>query len=55
MLELRTRLRRLLRSPTYVVAVVLSLGLGTSVTLAALSVANALSSNRCRASAIAGT
>ena len=42
MLELRTRLRRLLQSPTYVVAVVLSLGLGTSVTLAALSIANAL-------------
>ena len=42
MLELRTRLRRLLRSPIYVLAVVLSLGLGTSITLAALSVANAL-------------
>jgi putative ABC transport system permease protein len=42
MLELHIRLRRLLQSPTYVVAVVLSLGLGTSVTLAALSIANAL-------------
>jgi putative ABC transport system permease protein len=42
MLELRTRLRRLLRSPTYVVAVVLSLGLGTAVTLVAFSEANAL-------------
>jgi predicted permease len=42
MLELRTRLRRLLHSPTYVVAVVLSLGLGTAVTLAALSIVNAL-------------
>ena len=42
MLELRTRLRRLLQSPGYVVAVVLSLGLGISVTLAALSSVNAL-------------
>jgi putative ABC transport system permease protein len=42
MLELRTRLRRLLHSPTYILAVVLSLALGTSVTLAALSVANSL-------------
>jgi putative ABC transport system permease protein len=42
MLELRTRLRRLLRRPGYVVAVVLSLGLGMSVTLAAWSFANAL-------------
>src|SRR5688500_5683477 len=42
MLELRTRLRRLLHSPTYILAVVLSLALGTSVTLAALSVTNAL-------------
>ena len=42
MLELRTRLRRLLQSPAYLLAVVLSLGVGTSVTLAALSIANAL-------------
>src|SRR5580765_7073438 len=42
MLELRTRLRRLLQSPGYLVAVVLSLGVGTSVTLASLSIANVL-------------
>lgn len=42
MLDVRTRLRRICRSPAYLIAVVLSLGLGISVTLAALSIANAL-------------
>ena len=42
MLELRTRVRRLLRHPGYVAAVILSLGLGVAVSLAALSFVNAL-------------
>src|SRR5437762_8039392 len=42
MLELRTRLHRLFRQPGYAAAVVLSLGLGVAVSVAALSFTNAL-------------
>ena len=42
MLELRTRLRRLLHRPAYIFSVVLSLGLGTAVSVAAFSFTNAL-------------
>ena len=42
MLEFRARLRRLLRRPAYVVSVLLSLGLGIAVAVAAFSAVHAL-------------
>src|SRR5262245_28908861 len=42
MLELRTRLRRLLRQPAYLLPVLVSLGLGLAVSVAAFSAVNAL-------------
>src|SRR5687768_15742220 len=42
MAEFHTRLRRLRRQPTYIVSVLVSLGLGTAVSVAAFSFVNAL-------------